>query len=91
MDENSARQQSRNGKLQKKKRSDFVSGHSPITSTPTALEALKRTLQELLGSDRWYGTMPKECMIVWTIVLKDDREETTTTEELLLYLGCGFL
>jgi hypothetical protein len=27
--------------------------------------------------------MPKECMIVWTIVLKDDREETTTTEELI--------
>jgi hypothetical protein len=52
MDENSARQQPRNGKLQRKKitnqTSDFVSGHSVIASTPTVLEALKRTLQELL-------------------------------------------
>jgi hypothetical protein len=55
---------------------DHATRHSVITSTPTVLEALKRTLQELLGSDRWYGTMPMECMVVWIIVLNDGREET---------------
>jgi hypothetical protein len=37
------------------------------------------SLQELLGSDRWYGSMPKECMVIWIIVLHDDREETIVT------------
>jgi hypothetical protein len=60
--------------------SDLVSGHSPITSTATVLEALKKTLQELLGSDRWYGTMPKGCVIAWIIVLKGNREEVIVTE-----------
>jgi hypothetical protein len=67
MDENSARQQSRNGKLQKKNNEPDIGlrfraqRHYQYT---TVLEAPKRTLQELLGSDRWYGTMPKECMLV---------------------------
>jgi hypothetical protein len=42
------------------------------------LKALKRTLQEMLGTDRWYGTMPKVCLclIVWVI-------ETTELEEVI--------
>ena len=62
---------------------DHATRHSAITSTPTVLGALKRTLQELLGSDRWYGTMPIECLVVWIIALHDDREETAIQEELI--------
>jgi hypothetical protein len=36
-----------------------------------------------MGSDRWYGTMPIECLVVWIIALLGDREETTTQEELI--------
>jgi hypothetical protein len=50
---------------------DHATRHSAITSTPTVLGALKRTFQELLGSDRWYGTMPMECLVVWIIALHD--------------------
>ena len=46
------------------------------------LKALKRTLQELLGNDRWYGTLTKECIMAWIIVMTD-REEMTATEEML--------
>ena len=52
---------------------DHATRHSAITSTPTVLGALKRTLQELLGSDRWYGTMPIGYLVVWIIALHDDR------------------
>jgi hypothetical protein len=62
---------------------DHATRHSAITSTPTVLEALKRALQELLGSDRWYGTMPMECMVMWIMVLNDGREETIVNEELI--------
>ena len=37
---------------------DHATRNSAITSSPTVFRALKRTLQELLGSVRWYGTMP---------------------------------
>jgi hypothetical protein len=43
----------------------FVSGNGPLAKTPTGLKAVKRTLQELLGSDRWYGTLTKENMTAW--------------------------
>jgi hypothetical protein len=46
------------------------------------LKALKRALQEVLGSGRWYGTMPKGCVVVWIIVSKGDREEMIATGEL---------
>jgi hypothetical protein len=45
------------GKTITNRAADHDTRHSVITSTPTVLGALKRTLQELLGSDRWYGTM----------------------------------
>ena len=35
----------------------------------------------MLGSDMWYGTMPKECMIVW-IMETTDLEEVIATEEM---------
>ena len=38
-------------------------------------KALKRTLQEMLGIDRWYGTMPIMCMIVWILQKTTDIEE----------------
>jgi hypothetical protein len=42
-----------------------------FASKPTLFKALKGTLQEMLGIDRWYGTMPIVCMIVW-IMQKPD-------------------
>ena len=62
---------------------DHATRHSVITSSLTVLEALQRTLQELLGSIRWYGTMPIGYLVVWIIALHDDREETTANEELI--------
>jgi hypothetical protein len=47
----------------------------------TALKALKRALQEIPGSDRWYGTMPKECMTAW-IMETTGLEEVIATEEM---------
>jgi hypothetical protein len=55
---------------------DFTSEGRP----PTALRALKRTLQEVLGIDRWYGTMPKGCMVVWIIYTTDPDEVKATRE-----------
>jgi hypothetical protein len=56
--------------------------HSAITSSLTVLEALQRTLQELLGSIRWYGAMPIGYFVVWIMLaLHDDREETVVNEE----------
>jgi hypothetical protein len=62
---------------------DRAARHSVITSTPTVLGALKRTLQELLGSDRWYGTIPIGCLIARIIASYDDRKETAIQEELI--------
>jgi hypothetical protein len=46
--------------------SDCTSGSGCLVKTPTVLKALKRTLQELLGSDRWYETLTMGCMMtVW--------------------------
>ena len=39
------------------------------------LKALKRTLQEMLGIDRWHGTMPIVCMIVWILQKTTDIED----------------
>ena len=47
----------------------------------TLLKALKRTLQEMIGTDRWYGTMPKVCVIAW-IMKTTDPEEVIDTEEM---------
>jgi hypothetical protein len=58
----------------------FNEGNDGFASKPTLLEALKRTLQEMPGTDRWYGTMPKVCMIVWTMKMTDP-EEVIDTEE----------
>jgi hypothetical protein len=55
------------------------SGNGGFARSPTLPKALKRTLQEMLGTDRWYGTMPKECMIVW-IMVTTDLEEVIHTE-----------
>jgi hypothetical protein len=54
----------------------YNEGNGGFASKPTLciLEALKRTLQEMLGTGRWYGTMPKVCMIVW-IMKTTDLEE----------------
>jgi hypothetical protein len=38
--------------------SNYNSGNGGFARSPTLLKALKRTLQEMLGSGRWYGTMP---------------------------------
>ena len=62
---------------------DHATRHSAITSSLTALEALQRALQELLGSTRWYGTMPIGYLVVWITALHDDREETIVNEELI--------
>ena len=62
---------------------DQAKRHSAITSSLAVLEALQRTLQELLGSVRWYGTMPIGYLVVWIIALYDDREETIVNEELI--------
>ena len=62
---------------------DQAKRHSAITSSLTVLEALQRALQELLGSVRWYGTMPIGYLVVWIIALYDDREETIANEELI--------
>jgi hypothetical protein len=35
----------------------------------------------VLGSDKWYGTMPRECMAVW-IMETTDLEEVIATEEM---------
>ena len=59
---------------------DHATRHSVITSSLTVLEALQRTLQELLGI---YGTMPIGYLVVWAIALYDDREETIVNEELI--------
>ena len=59
--------------------SDFISGDGTLAKTPTGLRAGKRTLQELLGSGRWYGTLTKENMIVW-IILTTTHEETAIEE-----------
>jgi hypothetical protein len=63
--------------------SGHASRHSAITSIPTVLRALKKALQELLGSGRWHGSMPKGCMVVWIMALKDGRKEAVVTEELI--------
>jgi hypothetical protein len=34
----------------------------------------------MLGSDRWYVTMPKECMVVW-VTETTEHEEWIATEE----------
>jgi hypothetical protein len=39
---------------------DYNSGNGRFARSPTLLKALKKTLQEMIGSDRWYGTMPKK-------------------------------
>jgi hypothetical protein len=62
---------------------DQATRQSVITSSLTVLEALQMTLQELLGSVRWYGTMPIGYLVVLIIVLYDDREETIANEELI--------
>jgi hypothetical protein len=62
---------------------DHATRNSAIASSPTVLGALKRTLQELLGSVRWYGTMPIEYLVVWAIAPYDDREEMIVNEELI--------
>jgi hypothetical protein len=33
-----------------------------------------------MGSDRWYGIMPIECLVVWITVPHGDREETIANE-----------
>jgi hypothetical protein len=53
-------------------------GNGGFASKPTLLKALKRTLQEMIGTDRWYGTMPKECMAVWIMVTTDLEEVIAT-------------
>jgi hypothetical protein len=63
--------------------SDYTSGNAPLTKTPMALEALKRTLQELLGSgSRWYGTLTKGCVIAWIIGTTGPEEMIASTEEM---------
>jgi len=52
-----------------------------FASKPTLLKALKRTLQEMLGIDRWYGTMPIVCMIVWILRKTTDLEEVIAAIE----------
>ena len=59
----------------------YNEGNGGFASKPTLLKALKRTLQEMLGTDRWYGTMPKVCMIVW-VMKTTDPEEVIDTEEM---------
>jgi hypothetical protein len=55
-------------------------GYNPendhFARSPAVLKTFKRALllQEMLGNDRWYGTMPKECMVVWIL-------HTTVPEE----------
>ena len=44
-------------------------------------KALKRTLQEMLGIDRWYGTMPIVCMIAWIMQKTTDIEEMIAAKE----------
>jgi hypothetical protein len=60
---------------------DYNSGNGRFARSPTLLKVLKRTLQEMLGSDRWYGTMPKECMIVWIMETTDHEEMIATRDE----------
>jgi hypothetical protein len=62
---------------------DQATRHSVITSSLTVLGALQRAIQELLGSARWYGTMPIGYLVVWIIALYGDREETIANEELI--------
>jgi hypothetical protein len=50
---------------------NYNEGNGGFASKPTLFKALKRTLQEMLGIDRWYGTMPIVCMIAW-IMQKND-------------------
>jgi hypothetical protein len=59
---------------------DSNSGNGGCVRSPTILNALKRALQEMLGSNRWYGTMPKECMIAWVMETTDLEEMTATGE-----------
>jgi hypothetical protein len=59
----------------------YVEGNGGFASKPTLLKALKRTLQEMIGTDMWYGTMPKVCMTVW-IMKTTDLEEVIDTEEM---------
>jgi hypothetical protein len=54
----------------------YNEGNGGFASKPTLLKALKRALQEMPGTDRWYGTMPKECMTIWIM-------ETTGLEEVI--------
>jgi hypothetical protein len=58
---------------------DYNPGNGGFARSPTVLKALKRTLQEVLGSDRWYGTMPKECIIAW-LMETTDIDEVIATE-----------
>ena len=60
---------------------DYNSGNGGFARSPTVLRALKRALQDMPGSDRWYETMPKECVIVWTMETTD-LEEVIATEEM---------
>jgi hypothetical protein len=59
----------------------YNSGNGRFARSPTLLKALKRSLQEMLGGVRWYGTMPKECMTAW-IMETTDFGEIIATEEM---------
>ena len=52
-----------------------IVGNGGFASKPTLFKALKRALQEMLGIDRWYGTMPIVCMILWIMQNPMDIEE----------------
>jgi hypothetical protein len=60
---------------------DYNSGNDRFARSPTLLGALKRPLQEMLiGSGRWYGTIPKGCMTAWVMETTDFGEIIATEE-----------
>jgi hypothetical protein len=59
----------------------YNSGNGSFARLPTLLKTFKRALQEMLGCDRWYGAMPKGCVIAW-VMETTDREEIIATEEM---------
>jgi hypothetical protein len=61
-----------------RKTRDYISGSGYFVRSPMTRKTSKRALQELLGCDRWYGTMPIECMVVWVIETTESRAGTTT-------------
>jgi hypothetical protein len=63
---------------------NYNEGKGGFASKPTLLKALKRTLQEMLGIDRWYGTMPIVCMIAWIM------QKATDIEELIAAMDHGY-